>query len=924
MQSLIFRNGKGVEVELTKAPYGITQWEGFSATEANIQSQQVPFNDGSVFLDALLSNRELTVKLSINDENDLAKRYELRREIIALMNPKLGEGVLLYSNDFTTKQIKVIPNVPVIQNKNANQSGTVKASLTWTACNPYWEDVDEKTIVFDITEQPVIENEGDVPAPIKIDMYSTKVVNPIISNLTTEKKVGLNGTFTFAEIDTTSGRKSIEGYHIYGEYLTSNLNFIKIIYIDELKKFLAIGNQYGTHNSYILESVNSNDWKIINFFNGDYVDISYNPNNSTVFVIGNVLSNSQSHPNAYDKGIIRKSSNGGYNWNDIEVELADVSFFDNLQSILGQEKGYSNKMIIFGKREYWLSEDRGESWTKYSQNSLMAKGAYLYNHNGISLYVAYWTKIYTSEDAINWVERQDTVTYTSGDVKRSVFINSLAFNYDSEGNFIDTVFAVGDYGFIFRSKNLINWTYTNNTNLNELKDILYHPLLNLFVVSGRNTFGENPITPVLVCNDKEHWETISLSFPTYTYTNIHVSAFNICFSKTLGFVLIQCSDTLLNYGSFAKSFNCYDWETYHNDIGASHNTVIDFAEGNNTIIAGTEEGLLKVGDDDNLKRWEVVNFGASRKQVTYGNGIFLAILDSERVTDEIQKSVDGVTWELVTLPYSAKWRVLRTEKRNDKFRYFWLCGNDENGNIVVLRNTMIGVSDGTQWTRITQGLENRTNIVNDMAFENNIPPLSMGGYLVTDGTSFRVQGGSSFWTRPFPVSVNIKSICYVTRRRCFIAVGETDETTHRAVIYKSPLINGKFSYWQKVYESAENDTCLYSCAYSKEENLILVVGQGFTVASVGGEDWEKVSFENNFIPFHSVFFSEKEHCFLLGGEGTLICKTKFNNKENLIEHITDDSDMSLSLDVGENVLRLNYDEGYILAKVTYREKYLGV
>lgn len=924
MQSLIFRNAKGVEVDLTKAPYGITQWEGFSATEANIQSQQVPFNDGSVFLDALLSNRELTVTLSINDENDLAKRYELRREIIALMNPKLGEGILLYSNDFTTKQIKVIPSLPVIQNKNANQSGTVKASLTWTACNPYWEDVDEKAVVFDITEQPVIENEGDVPTPIKVDMYSTKVVNPIISNLTTKKRVGLNGTFTFTEIDTSSGKKTIEGEHIQGEYLTSNLNFVKVIYADELKKFFAIGNQYGTHKSYILESINGDSWKIINFFYGDYSDISYNPNNNTIFVIGNVLSNSVSHPNAYDKGIIRKSSNGGYNWNDTDLELADVSYYDKLHSILGQEKGYSNKMIIFGEREYYISEDMGESWTKHLQNSLMKKGAYLYNHNGISLYVAYWTEIYTSEDAINWVKRQNTVTYTSGGVERTVFINSLAFNYDSEGCFIDTVFAVGDYGFIFRSEDLINWTHTNNTNLNTLNDVLYHPLLNLFVISGRNTFGENPITPVLVCSDKSHWETIALDFPTVTYMNIHTSAFNICFSKTLGFVLIQCAGTLLDYGSFAKSFNCYDWETYHNSLGQSPNIVVDFAEGNNTIIAGTEEGLLKVGDDDNLKRWEVVNFGASRKQVTYGNGIFLAILDSERVTDEIQKSVDGVTWEIITLPYSAKWRVLRTEKRNDRFRYFWLCGNDENDNIVVLRTVTIGVSDGTQWTRITRGLENKTNIVNDMAFEYNIPTLGLGGFLVTDGTAFRVQGGSSFWERSFPISSNIKSICYITRRKYFIAVGETDATTHRAVIYKSPLINGQFSYWHKVYESTENNTCLYSCAYSEEENLVLAVGQSFPIASVGGENWEKISFENNLIPFYSVFFSEKEHCFLLGGEGTLICKTKFTNKENLIEHITDDSDMSLNLEVGENVLRLNYDEGYILCKVTYREKYLGV
>ena len=120
MQKLVFRNANGIELDLTSDPFGITEWEGFSADELNIQSQQVPFQDGSVFLDALLGERELAVTVAMNDGNNLEKRYRLRREMISALNPKLGEGVLIYTNDFLSKQIHAIPQLPVSKNHNSN------------------------------------------------------------------------------------------------------------------------------------------------------------------------------------------------------------------------------------------------------------------------------------------------------------------------------------------------------------------------------------------------------------------------------------------------------------------------------------------------------------------------------------------------------------------------------------------------------------------------------------------------------------------------------------------------------------------------------------------------------------------------------------------------------------------------------------
>ena len=140
MQKLVWQNANGDSIDLTSGNYGITEWEGFSNTSLNIQSQQVPFQDGAVYLDALLNQRDLSVTLKMQDNGNLEERYRMRRELIHILNPKLGEGYLIYTNDFISKRIKCVAQVPLFPTHNSNDSGTPSASLAWTACQPYWED----------------------------------------------------------------------------------------------------------------------------------------------------------------------------------------------------------------------------------------------------------------------------------------------------------------------------------------------------------------------------------------------------------------------------------------------------------------------------------------------------------------------------------------------------------------------------------------------------------------------------------------------------------------------------------------------------------------------------------------------------------------------------------------------------------------
>ena len=243
MQKLVFKNGNNVTVDLTNhVNYGITSWQGFSADEINIQSQQVPFQDGAVFLDALLQERDLNVTLAIQDNNDLAKRYRLRRELIALMNPKLGEGILIYTNDFTSKQIHVIPHLPVFDNHNSNDAGTPKASLTWTACNPYWEDMEDKDVTFQIGQQPIIKNEGDIPCQLEMDWYTNYVKNGRVTNVTQNQKIKYNGDLNDSlKIVTAIGKKSVTTEKM--GFDVSNIGNIiqSICYSAELGLFVAVG-----------------------------------------------------------------------------------------------------------------------------------------------------------------------------------------------------------------------------------------------------------------------------------------------------------------------------------------------------------------------------------------------------------------------------------------------------------------------------------------------------------------------------------------------------------------------------------------------------------------------------------------------------------------------------------------------------------
>ena len=344
MQKLVWQNTNGDVIDLTSGNYAITEWEGFANTTLNIQSQQVPFQDGGVFLDALIEQRELSVTLAMNDNGNLEERYRMRRELIHILNPKLGEGYLIYTNDFISKRIKCIPQIPLFETHNSNTSGTPKASLAWTACDPYWEDLEENTITIQNGIINDINNNGDIDDNVKIEIYGNNVKNPLIKNLTTLKEIKINDTIDNIQINTNTGEKSVytrEQNYKYvqgGKFYSSATNGIVNVFVGDI---ILVENENGEYQE-VVNPLHQNLRSVI-WGNGLFVAVSFN-------------------------GII--TSPDGYIWsiqlNNSPDYLYNVTFGNDIFAISG-----STRVLISTDGETW--EEKATTlthieWVVYGNN----------------------------------------------------------------------------------------------------------------------------------------------------------------------------------------------------------------------------------------------------------------------------------------------------------------------------------------------------------------------------------------------------------------------------------------------------------------------------------------------------------------------------------------------------------------------------
>ena len=828
MQKLVFINGNGVQIDLTAGKFGITNWAGLSNTSLNIQTQQVPFEDGGVFLDALMEQREIELTVAIYDGNNLELRYQKKRELISALNPKLGEGTLIYTNDYLSRQIKAVPQIPLFENKNSNDAGTLKASVAFSCPSPYWEDLEETEISFDSAEQPIINNTGDVPCQITMEWFTNYVKNGSVTNLTKNQKIKYNGiTTNDIKFVTEIGKKSVISERMELSLISYGSTIKDIVYAEKLSLFVAIG-PYGL----IMTSKDGRNWNIEESPTTNELRKIIYSNDKNIFVCVSTLGGQVLY------------SNDGKNWNMTTTGttpyLRDVAYSPELELF-----------IIVGDGTFASSSD-GINWTAVSSGRDL--GVFYSSPLHMFVSVGYYGAITTSTDGIHWTSQ------TSGTNK-----DLLAGAYSEYLN----LFVVCGGGVILASSDGINWTIVS-TDIASLEDVTYSTDLELFVAIS--SYGD-----VYTSRDGINWsKTKELNWYTMN-TIIYVQDFACFFIGGQGY-LATTNDCI----NFNKIF-CYE--------GPSINDIIYSKELNMFVAVGTFADISSaVAISSDGKNWITNSNNLKIRGVAYSAELNLFI----GVGTGIKTSSDAINW---TAQESGASYNLRKVIYSKTVGLFVAVGN--SGKIVTS-------SDGINWTEQASGTSKTLNGICYSEIANRFIVVGNDGLILTS------SDGINWSTVDIGITTQLNDVKYHSAIKKFIITGNEGFIT----ISNNGLI------WQ-AQTSGTTENLNGLCVAEELKQIMTVGNNGTVLVSTDGINWNEIENTSNF-PFYAVCYSGKDNLYVIAGEYGNILNTYYEPAENMIQNISMDSDLNMNLGVGENKFRMNREEGNMIVKITYRQKYIGV
>lgn len=651
MQKLVFINGNGNQIDLTAGNFGITNWSGLSNTGLNIQTQQVPFEDGAVFLDALMEQREISVTVAIYDGNNLELRYQKKRELISALNPKLGEGTLIYTNDYLSRQIKAVPQIPLFENKNSNDAGTLKASVSFSCPSPYWEDLEETEIELINGYTTEIENNGDNETAIKVNTdYGTNNFN--IINDTTKKVISIKDAgVSPIEINTGIGQKSVvsqKGKFDYyaggricsvtqgnGITIITLENGIIVINVLGEKKYIE-HDGYNTdvifkNGKFYVISANAIDTQILITTDGeawdsitlpkDYLYIKYLFN---CFIV---------YKESTSDGKVVKSTDG-ITWNEITVKDSNNNIINPKDFLYD-----GGKWQVLSATKIYTSSTNNFSSCQEKISLPFTFGERFAYGNGIYVIGSYNSGVLAST-----VDGSTFNTLTDEYLYR---ISSVAFN---NGQFL----VSGAYGVSYKSTDGINWTPTNLFSYNVF--LRNKAESNYFLLYSENG-------ALFKSNDLEDWQII---LPSTEYGiedilklndfYIIVGSEGICKGESLDSNFILKDPTIFMHsvayangkivavgdgGVIKLSIdNGENWTSINSGVSTTLNKVIYSEEKELFCILGNNGVILTSPDGEN---WTSRNSGVSSQLncIAYGNGTFIV------GSGVILKSTNLIDWESV-------------------------------------------------------------------------------------------------------------------------------------------------------------------------------------------------------------------------------------------------------------------------------------
>lgn len=869
MQKLVFENSNGVTVDLTDfEKYGITDWSGLSECSMDIQSQQVPFNDGSVFLDALLQDRTLSFTVAVNDGGDLQKRYELKRELISILNPKLGEGYLYYTNDYLSRKIKCIPEVPTFPTKNMDNAGTLKASISFTACNPYWEDLKEKSEILSSMKIIEVENKGDVKTNVNLELYTTGIESLELKNLTTKQKIqlsNLNSPIVF--VDTNLGNKSVYAGKIKNIVLqnqTGDLTNVK--YFSDVNKYILC---LGTN---IAISEDAETWEIIPLsdkgkaYYTDYYNYDVIYANKKFIVIGNRQVS---------------VSSDLYNWTSYELPEELIENDVNVDNILFAKNKfyfYANVTIVEGSQEvtyrYIYSSSDLQTWERISVDNLISSNikGLIYNEEVFSL-ITTNGEILISEDAETWGLHNDFIG-------RTIYY----YNYDE---------GIEKYIILDNNKKiLLIDSILDLTNYSEYTAPYISYYTSIQFVKELNKY-------YLLTSDK-----ISYSEDLENWINVEVGEDNLKIiynSRNGEFLLVGHS----NSRTILKGFNVTSlMEVYPIGFPVKPYKVYNF---NDNLYVYTqsnyENSVRHLIKDYQISKTENANLPIANKIIYSKNkNIYITYIDNI-----IYSSNDGLNFNPVFEMYQdfTVSQIAYLEEKEE----FCIMGK-YNNKLSLYRS-----SNGSSWD-FTE-IETQINYlsINTIDYYNNIYVISgrnnQSKIFVLKSSVYDFSDYNVFYTEG-AYSYNVKGVFNISSDESILYL-----VTGNAKVVK--FANNEFS---EIFTDIDVDIDIRDIAYdSTSGNVYACTLDGQILRTANFENWEITSFQ---MQFHTMAFLKNGTGLIMNINGYDVIFIEFDKTENIINKLSSVSDMNFYLETGVNKLLITNVANNMNSKITFNEKYIGV
>lgn len=846
MQKLVFINGAGTQIDLTADNFGITNWAGLSNTGLNIQTQQVPFEDGGVFLDALMEQREIELTVAIYDGNNLELRYQKKRELISALNPKLGEGTLIYTNNYLSRQIKAVPQIPIFENKNSNDAGTLKASVVFSCPSPYWEDVEEKFVNFSLGEVVSVDNQGDVPTSITARFFTQDATNPTIENMTTQQKIEVDTELTKTlNINTNAGQKKVYTENVNLESIGCYGEFRDICFSKNKSMWVAV-----TSDGAIFYSYNGTDWDICEFDTdiiANFQGITYSETLGIFVAVGAYVSNANCK---------LASSLDGVHWinrGNYERGLNAVTFSKKLQIF-----------VAVGEERIIVSED-GVEWVEKAR-PVYTFYSIVYSET-LEMFVAVGERaFFSSADGESW-NNIITSDMSGTDFNSVIFSERLGMFVSVGVKWIDSV----SYFVCVKSTDGVDWSVSTLTELGALypMSIVYAEDIGLFVCVGRNY-------AILTSSNASDWTIVENAGSTNEYY------YTITYSKE--------QKKIISAGTSSKiieSTNGVNWDITQNVKGNLNG--VAYSKKLNLYIAVGNKGVILSSKDGRFWKSENSNTDADLMAVTYAESLGIFVV----VGGKFLTSADGENWEEVyTTSYTMSGVVYA-----ERLHLFVACGYSMSG--VLLKSTdginwefitgftnlracfsitfseekcrfSVGTSmskivtsnNGINWTFIDLGLGNLAEIHNiTYSAENDLFFVLYGNRI------FKSEDGLNWYSETMPINIgDIICVVYSSLNKTYFAIKSNGE------IYSSiNLMN-----WDKIRNAG---TELYGASISTKDNVIVFVGKnGIVMRSYYSEEENKIAYLNASSDMNFKLKNGENRIILSCQEGDFSCSLAYRQK----------------------------------------------